>query len=95
MINGEVYQYKDNSYVVQGRVDLKNPETREWQQAILYTSANGKKCVREMEDFKNKFVFMGTIGESNENSRAELRDTDTDQRNGDSETHRESGESVL
>lgn len=49
-------------YLILGVVSMKNPETREWVDAVLYSSLNddslGKRFVRELSDFKDKFEFV-------------------------------------
>jgi len=61
---GEVYKFKKRGtmYLILGVVSMKNPETREWVDAVLYSSLSdenlGKRFVRELSDFKDKFEFV-------------------------------------
>lgn len=49
------YEYKGNKYLVTDVAEMKNPQTREWQMCIIYTSSNGRVFVREKEEFLRLF----------------------------------------
>lgn len=51
----KTYEYKGNKYLVTDVAEMKNPQTREWQMCIIYTSSNGRVFVREKEEFLRLF----------------------------------------
>jgi hypothetical protein len=52
----EVFTYKGKVYIIESYVEMKNPHTREWQKAVLYTQReNGKSYVREFLEFFKLF----------------------------------------
>ena len=57
-----LYKYKENEYYIVGKSLMKNPQTRKWQKAILY-SRIGVELVfcREKEEFDNLFKYVGQI----------------------------------
>jgi len=51
-----VYQYKSKRYYIIEEAEMKNPQTREWEECIVYLSLeNGKKYVRNKEEFYKLF----------------------------------------
>jgi hypothetical protein len=56
-----MYKYKGNEYEVFKQVKMKNPETREWDDAIIYMDRKGDLYVRERNDFLNKFKEVEEI----------------------------------
>lgn len=57
-----LYTYKENDYYIIGKSLMKNPQTREWQKAILYSTV-GTELVfcREKEEFDKLFKYVGQI----------------------------------
>lgn len=57
-----LYTYKENDYYIIGKSLMKNPKTREWQKAILYSKI-GVELVfcREKEEFDKLFKYVGQI----------------------------------
>lgn len=65
---GKVFEHKDKSvgesgyshdgiYRVVNKARMKNPETREWMDCVIYSDIdNGSIYVREMNDFFDKFI---------------------------------------
>jgi len=57
---GNFFKYKNITYVVKDECKFKNPETREWVEAFLYSPIESNKImsinyVRSKEDFFKKF----------------------------------------
>lgn len=54
-----LYPKNNHKYAIVdiGKIKMKNPTTREWQDAYLYTDGNGF-YVRDSKDFKEKFEFI-------------------------------------
>jgi len=55
--NELVYEYKGNDYLILDTVDMKNPETREWQKAVVYINLKNPEItyVREQDEFLKRF----------------------------------------
>lgn len=52
-----IYEYKGHPYKKIGECLSKNPDTRNWYNAVIYTRQDvaSDTYVREKEDFYNKF----------------------------------------
>ena len=57
-----LYTYKEKDYYTTGKALMKNPETREWQKAVLYSQV-GLDLVfcREKKEFEKLFKYVGQI----------------------------------
>lgn len=52
-----VYPKTGTTYYVEGKIKLKNPSTRKWHEAVLYTDRVKKESyAREYGDFYEKFI---------------------------------------
>jgi hypothetical protein len=58
----EYYSYKEHEYYIQEKVQMKNPITREWEDALIYIQiGSNKKFCREREEFYKLFKFEGYL----------------------------------
>jgi len=56
---GESILGKGNRYLVQRILKMKNPQTRKWEKAVLYTDRKADNFyVREIGEFKRKFKLI-------------------------------------
>lgn len=58
-----IYVYKSNIYRIVRETRFKNPQTREWLDAVVYTRAdkeNGEWFVREKTEFFDRFKEVQT-----------------------------------
>lgn len=54
------YKYKGNNYRIAVPVEMKNPETGKWQVGVMYIALMSHGIfVRELQDFVEKFEYMG------------------------------------
>lgn len=52
----EKFEYKNNFYYLEGKAEMKNEQTREWQKCVIYYSAKtGARYVREETEFFERF----------------------------------------
>jgi hypothetical protein len=72
MKRGEIWFYKGHSYAILFKCRMKNPITREWQTAVAYTDARGNNSVRELEEFKKKFNYVGDLPEEHKGAINEI-----------------------
>ena len=63
---GEFYTYKGNIYFLRSEGKMKNPETREWEDAFIYSPVSDFKImsvdyIREKNDFLKKFKKLYSL----------------------------------
>jgi hypothetical protein len=63
LIKSEFYKYGHKIYIVMGRVSMKDPQSRKWIQAYIYTDGSGTTYVRECRDFEAKFKRIEAVQE--------------------------------
>ena len=53
------YTYKDKLYYIESTCELKNPQTRNWEKAVVYISLeNSNRYVRSEEEFNERFKLV-------------------------------------
>ena len=53
------YTYKDKLYYIESNCELKNPQTRNWEKAVVYISVgNFQRYVRSEDDFNERFKLV-------------------------------------
>lgn len=69
---GDVVEHKDKEsksgyshdgiYVISNFCRMKNSISREWEDAVIYENPEGKRYVRELNDFIDKFQKVEIYG---------------------------------
>lgn len=72
---GDVVEHKDKesksgyphngTYLIIDYCRMKNSVSREWEDAVIYENPEGKRYVRELNDFIDKFQKVEIYGSKN------------------------------